>query len=83
MVAFFIYASKKRIIVSYSILAMVVMFITIAVYLPQPWRPIMDAGVVIGLFWGAMATGWHLLMAMRAGTSLVNPELPRSAYRNH
>ena len=78
----FIYASKKRTLISYSILVMVLVFVTIAVNLPQPWRPIMDAGVVIGLLWGAIATGWHILMAMRAGTSLVNPELPRSAYRH-
>tara|TARA_B110000503_G_C7144878_1_gene412472 strand:+ start:1620 stop:2141 length:522 start_codon:yes stop_codon:yes gene_type:complete len=76
----FIYASKKRTLISYSILVIVFLFVTIAVNLPQPWRPIVDAGVVIGLLWGAIATGWHILMAMRAGTSLVNPELPRSAY---
>jgi len=78
----FVYASKKRLIVSYGILIMVLVFVSIAMILPQPWRPIMDSGVVIGLLWGATATGWHILMAMRAGTSLVNPELPRSAYRH-
>lgn len=78
----FIYASKKRIIVSYSILIMVLLFVTIAVNLPQPWRPIMDAGVVVGLFWGAIATGWHILVALDAGTGLVNPELPKSSYRH-
>jgi hypothetical protein len=78
----FIYASKKRAIVSYTIVIMVLVFVTIAVNLPQPWRPIVDAGVVVGLLWGAIATGWHILLAMRAGTSLVNPELPRSAYRH-
>ncbi|WP_443631944.1 hypothetical protein ABXT60_06610 [Candidatus Njordibacter sp. Uisw_056] len=76
----FIYASKKRIIISYSILIMVLVFITIAVNLPQPWRPIMDAGVVVGLLWGATVTGWYILVAMRTGASLVNPELPKSAH---
>ena len=76
----FIYASKKRIIISYSILIMVLVFITIAVNLPQPWRPIMDAGVVVGLLWGATVTGWSILVAMRTGASLVNPELPKSAH---
>jgi len=76
----FIYASKKRIIISYSILIMVLIFITIAVNLPQPWRPIMDAGVVVGLLWGATVTGWSILVAMRTGATLVNPELPKSAH---
>lgn len=76
----FIYASKKRIIISYSILIMVLVFITIAVNLPQPWRPIMDAGVVVGLLWGATVTGWYILVAIRTGASLVNPELPKSAH---
>ncbi|MDC9721013.1 MAG: hypothetical protein PSN46_09860 [Gammaproteobacteria bacterium] len=75
----FIYASKKRLIISYSILIMVLIFILIAVNLPQPWRPIMDAGVVVGLLWGATTTGWHVLSAMRDETHLVSPDLPRSA----
>ena len=75
----FIYASKKRIIISYSILIMVLVFVAIAVNLPQPWRPIVDAGVVVGLLWGAAVTGWYIFVAIRTGTSLVNPELPSSA----
>jgi hypothetical protein len=75
----FIYASKKRIIISYSILIMVLVFVTIAVNLPQPWRPIVDAGVVVGLLWGATVTGWYIFVAIRTDTSLVNPELPSSA----
>ena len=75
----FIYASKKRIIISCSILIMVLVFVTIALNLPQPWRPIVDAGVVVGLLWGATVTGWYIFVAIRTGTSLVNPELPSSA----
>jgi hypothetical protein len=78
----FIYASKKRALVSYTIIIMILVFVTIAVNLPQPWRPILDAGVVVGLLWGAIATAWHLVLAMRSGTSLINPELPRSAYHH-
>ena len=76
----FIYASKKRTIVSFCILVMVMVFIFIALNLPQPWRPILDAGVVVGLLWGVVATCWQIIMVMRAGASLVNPDLPRSAY---
>jgi len=54
-------------------------FVAIAVNLPQPWRPIVDAGVVVGLLCGATVTGWYIFVAIRTGTSLVNPELPSSA----
>tara|TARA_B100000780_G_C21077863_1_gene433969 strand:- start:209 stop:730 length:522 start_codon:yes stop_codon:yes gene_type:complete len=75
----FIYASTKRTLVSYGILVIVLVFITIAMNLPQPWRPILDAGVVVGLLWGATATAWHILLATLKGTSSVNPDLPKSA----
>ena len=76
----FVYASTKRTLVSFTILIMVAAFIIIALNLPQPWRPILDAGVVIGLLWGAVATGWQIYAVMRAGTSLIDPDLPRSAH---
>jgi uncharacterized membrane-anchored protein YitT (DUF2179 family) len=76
----FIYASKKRTLVSFTILLMVLVFIFIALNLPQPWRPILDAGVVMGLLWGMVATGWQIFTVMRADASLVDPDLPRSAY---
>ena len=76
----FVYASTKRYLISFTILIMVVVFIFIALNLPQPWRPILDAGVVIGLLWGAVATGWQIYAVMRAGTSLIDPDLPCSAH---
>jgi hypothetical protein len=78
----FIYASKKRAIISYTILVMVMIFVVIAVNLPQPWRPMVDAGVVVGLLWGTTATWWCILTALRTDTSTVDPDLPKSAYQH-
>lgn len=75
----FIYASKKRAIISYTILVMVLIFVAIAINLPQPWRPLVDAGVVVGLLWGTTATWWFILAALRTDISTVNPDLPQSA----
>lgn len=41
--------------------------------LPQPWRGILDAGVVLGLAWGVAATVASLLRALRHGPA-VDPE---------
>lgn len=77
----FIYASKKRAIISYTILLMVIVFVLIAVNLPQPWRPMLDAGVVVGLLWGTVATWWKILVALRSDSSQVDPDLPQSALK--
>jgi ABC-type Fe3+ transport system permease subunit len=43
--------------------------------LPQPWRGIIDAGVVAGLGFGAIALGVAAIRALREGTSPGDPEL--------
>jgi len=48
-------ATKKRMILSYGLTLMILCFITIARLLPQPWRGIVDAGVVVGLSIGIMS----------------------------
>ncbi len=51
-----VYSSRRRFLTTLALLVMVIGFVTIAVNLPQPWRPIIDAGVVVGLSWGIVAT---------------------------
>ena len=51
----FFHATRKRLLVSWIITMMVVLFIVIAKQLPQPWRGLVDAGVVVGLTWGIIA----------------------------
>lgn len=52
----FFRAPKKRIIVSVSLLIMIIVFVSLFRLVPQPWRGILDAGVVIGLSWGLIST---------------------------
>lgn len=73
----FIYASRKRMLISYMIVAMVLAFILIAEVLPSPWRAIVDAGVVVGLFWGATATLLFAIKVLLFAGSAVDPELPK------
>lgn len=72
----FIYATRRRKIVSYSILAMVLVFIAVAELLPGPWRALIDGGVVVGLSWGSLSTLWYILRVYQHEIELAEPELP-------
>ena len=54
----FFNAPKRRIIASYLLLIMIVCLVLAFRLLPQPWRGILDAGVVVGLFWGCISIVW-------------------------
>ncbi len=45
----YIYATRKRKLLSFGLTGMIVCFVLLVRLLPQPWRGIVDAGVVTGL----------------------------------
>jgi hypothetical protein len=52
-------ATGRRLLRSWGVVAMVVGFVLAMRLLPQPWRSMVDAGVVVGLGWGSLAiVGW-------------------------
>jgi len=52
----FIDAPRRRVIGAWLLTVAIVAVVLIYRALPQPWRGILDAGVVVGLLWGAAAT---------------------------
>lgn len=48
-------ASKKRMITSYAVTIGIIMLVIIVHRLPQPWRGMLDWGVVLGLTYGAVS----------------------------
>lgn len=74
----FFYATRKRKIVSYSILFMVVVLVGLVRFLAQPWRGIIDAGVLLGLGWGLVAIWIYSLQAFWGKGFDVSPEVPRA-----
>ncbi|MCP4790014.1 MAG: hypothetical protein GY881_07240 [Gammaproteobacteria bacterium] len=74
-----IYANHKRLFISYLIIIMVVCFVAIAETLLAPWRAIVDAGVVVGLLWGAIATLLSAIKVLILAADRVDPELPNRA----
>jgi len=59
----FIHATKKRRIVAFALTGGIVALVLMVRFLPQPWKGIVDAGVVAGLSWGTVAI---LVFALRA-----------------
>ena len=53
--ASYIYTSKRRKIATYSLTIGIIILIILVRQLDQPWRGIVDAGVVVGLTWGLVS----------------------------
>ena len=65
----YFHIERRRQIVVISITLVVIGFIIGAHYLPQPWRGIVDLGVVIGLAWGLVALGVFTVQAFNGRLS--------------
>ncbi len=59
------HATRKRLIVSWSVVALIVLLIIGVRMLEQPWRGLIDAGVVVGLGWGVVAIIVFTVQALR------------------
>lgn len=69
-------ATRKRMIVSYGLTGAIVFFIVMLRITPQPWKGIVDAGVVLGLSWGLIAMVVFVLKAFTSSSFDFPPDLP-------
>lgn len=67
-------ASRKRMIVSWSITVGVFALINIVKQLPYPYRSIVDAGVVVGLSLGSLSIVWNSIWAMFGMSPMVDDD---------
>lgn len=58
-------APRRRRIAAYALTTGVILLVVLVQRLDQPWRGIVDTGVVIGLGWGMLATLVYWFRAMR------------------
>lgn len=72
----FFHAPRKRIISALVLTLGIVVLLMIFQRLPQPWRGLLDAGVVLGLAWGLIATVIFSLQAFTGGEFNHSPEVP-------
>lgn len=68
--------TRKRLIVSWAVTIGVVFLIIIVQRLPDPWRGMVDAGVVLSLGWGIVRMGQLLALAALGSRPHYDPELP-------
>lgn len=54
----------------------IVVLIILIRYLPQPWRGIVDAGVVVGLTWGLVSMVVHGIRMLGSRSFAYSPEIP-------
>ena len=70
----FLDAPRRRVIGAWALTGGIVAVLLVYRLLPQPWRGILDAGVVVGLLWGTLAT-LHFVRRALADGPAVDPEM--------
>lgn len=71
----FLGTTRKRKIVAYCLTSGIVLLVIYIRSLPQPWRGIIDAGVLIGLSWGLLSVLWFCWQAFNHEQVAVDPEV--------
>ena len=69
-------ASKRRARISRRVHLAILAVILVVRHVPQPWRGIIDAGVVVGLGWGILAILVFATRALAGRAPTMDPELP-------
>jgi len=69
------HATRRRLIASWVLLISIVLLVLLIRGLEQPWRGVIDAGVVVGLAWGWVATLVSAIRALASGEGAVPHEV--------
>jgi len=73
----YIHATRRRQLFSIGLTLLIICFILIARTLSQPWRGILDAGVVVGLSLGILSICYFLIIAkLNPGALNISAEIP-------
>ena len=68
-------APRRRRIAAFALTSGVILLVILVHQLDQPWRGIIDAGVVIGLFWGWASLVIYWFQAMTQPSFFASPEV--------
>ena len=71
----FFHSTKRRRIVVFVLLIVITLIVMLFKYIPQPWRGLLDLGVVVGLSWGIIATVVFLIKFWTAKEVPYDPEV--------
>jgi hypothetical protein len=71
-----LYATRRRLIVSWSFVVAIAAAIITLRYVPQPYRGIVDGGVVVGLTLGLLSLFLHFARSLRGALPGVASDMP-------
>ena len=72
----YFHAPRRRKIVSLTLTAGIFILVLVVHRIPQPWRGIIDAGVVAGLAWGLFSLLWFAVAGLAGKYFPYSPEVP-------
>lgn len=72
----YFHTTRRRLISVYVLTVCIVILVFLFHQLSQPWRGILDAGVVVGLSWGICSLLWFSVKAAVSEVFDYSPELP-------
>jgi hypothetical protein len=72
----FFYIERRRQVVTYCLTLAIIVLVIIIPYLAQPWRGIVDLGVVVGLAWGIVSLLIFTMQALTDKSFSHSPEIP-------
>lgn len=72
----FFCATKKTRIIAFSLTIAIILLVIMVKFVPQPWRGIVDFGVVLGLSYGLISFLVYTVKALFAPSFEVSPEVP-------
>lgn len=75
----FIHATRRRRITVMILLVVITLIVALFRMIPQPWRGVLDFGVVVGLSWGIVATLVYLVKFWSATDVPFDPEVVEPA----
>ncbi len=76
----FFYIHRRRQIAIIALTVGIILLILLIRRLDQPWRGIVDAGVVVGLGWGTTSIGVFGLQALTSNAFRYSPEVPEEVH---
>lgn len=72
----FFHAQRRRKIISYCLTGGIILLVLVVRTIDQPWRGIIDAGVVLGLAWGIVSLAAFTFQAFTRADYSASPETP-------
>ncbi|MDH3450827.1 MAG: hypothetical protein OEN20_00290 [Gammaproteobacteria bacterium] len=74
----YFHATRRRLLSTYLLTVAIVVLIVVYHGLAQPWRGLLDFGVVVGLTWGIASILAFCVKALRRNDFDFSPELPQT-----